>query len=323
MELVSVIIPVYNAEKFISDCIDSVLNQSWKQWEVILIDDGSTDDSLSVIKKKVGSDNRFLIVTQQNSGAPAARNYGLSLAKGKYIQFLDADDCLSANKLKNQVQVLESNPNAVAWSATAKFSQFGYQDNIETKNLILKKKLTRISNPFDFLLCLNGDDGEVSMIQPNAYMASAKLISQSGGWNEDLKYSPDDDSEYFTRVLINAEQIIFDPLSINYYRVSLLPSVSKRFDRLAAEGALKTVVLKFSTLLKISNEKKIIDLYAHHLTVVAYIYGSKFPVIVDQVKKQLDELGVSKFSLVGGFYFKLISSFIGFKSAIKLKAKFK
>ncbi len=320
MELVSVIIPVYNAENFVSECIDSIINQSWTNWEVILIDDGSTDNSLLVIKNKVGSDNRFSIVTQQNSGAPAARNRGLLLAKGEYIQFLDADDELSPDKLKNQVQTLELNPNSVVWCLTQKFCNKIDQKENTSKNLIIKKKLTSISSPLEFLLCLNGIDGQVSMIQPNAYLVSAALINKAGFWNEALRFSPDDDSEFFTRVIINADQVLFDSLSINYYRVSHLPSVSKRYDKLAADGALLAILLKFSTILKYCKTKAVNKLFAHHLSLIAYLYGCSYPDIIQKVKRQLRETGVNQFSLVGGFNFKLISIFIGFENTIKLKS---
>lgn len=89
---VSVIIPFYNAEKFISKTLDSVLNQTLKNIEVIAVDDGSTDDSLSVVKRYCDRDDRIALLTQPNSGSGPARNYGMKVAKGKYIAFIDADD---------------------------------------------------------------------------------------------------------------------------------------------------------------------------------------------------------------------------------------
>lgn len=90
--LVSIILIIYNEEKFLVKCLESILNQSYKNIEVICVDDGSTDDSLKILKEYSLKDNRIKVFTQKNSGAAIARNYGLGLANGKYVIFLDGDD---------------------------------------------------------------------------------------------------------------------------------------------------------------------------------------------------------------------------------------
>ena len=89
---VSVIIPCYNAERFLRECLDSILNQTLKEIEVICIDDGSTDSTIEILKEYVEKDERFNFLTQENQFAGVARNRGLEIAKGKYLSFLDADD---------------------------------------------------------------------------------------------------------------------------------------------------------------------------------------------------------------------------------------
>ena len=96
MPKVSVIIPVYNVEKYLSQCLDSVVNQTLKDIEIICIDDGSTDNSLEILKTYAQKDSRIKILTQQNSGAGAARNLGLKKASGQYLYFMDSDDFISA-----------------------------------------------------------------------------------------------------------------------------------------------------------------------------------------------------------------------------------
>lgn len=102
MDLVSVILPAYNAESFIFDAIDSVLTQTYKNLELIIIDDGSTDNTASIISNYKGI--RYL--HQQNSGAATARNHGISVAKGKFIAFIDADDLWLPEKIEEQVNFL-------------------------------------------------------------------------------------------------------------------------------------------------------------------------------------------------------------------------
>ena len=97
---ISVIIPVYNAEKYLRECLDSVANQSLKEIEVICVDDGSTDASLKILEEYAAKDSRFRILRQQNRFAGVARNRGMEIARGKYLCFLDADDIFDKSMLK-------------------------------------------------------------------------------------------------------------------------------------------------------------------------------------------------------------------------------
>jgi glycosyltransferase involved in cell wall biosynthesis len=97
---VSLIIPVYNVEKYLRKCLDSVINQTLKEIEIICIDDGSTDNSLNILKEYKNKDNRFIILTQKNQKQGAARNRGLNIAQAPYIMFLDSDDWLELNTLE-------------------------------------------------------------------------------------------------------------------------------------------------------------------------------------------------------------------------------
>ena len=89
---VSVILPVYNVEKYLKECLDSILNQTLQEIEVICVDDGSTDRSLEILREYEKKDKRVIVLTQENKGAGAARNKGLAIAKGEYLSFLDSDD---------------------------------------------------------------------------------------------------------------------------------------------------------------------------------------------------------------------------------------
>lgn len=97
---VSVIIPVYNAEKYLAECIDSVIGQTLKSIEIICVDDGSADESLKILKEYEKADRRVRILCRENAGAGAARNTGLAAAKGEYLSFLDADDFFEPDMLE-------------------------------------------------------------------------------------------------------------------------------------------------------------------------------------------------------------------------------
>lgn len=98
---VSVIIPIYNAAEFLPECLDSILNQTLKDIEIICVDDGSPDNSLDIIKKYASGDKRLRYISQKNQGAGAARNNGMREAKGEYLAFLDSDDKFEANMLED------------------------------------------------------------------------------------------------------------------------------------------------------------------------------------------------------------------------------
>jgi glycosyltransferase involved in cell wall biosynthesis len=109
---VSVIIPSYNYSAYISDAINSIREQTYPHWEVIVVDDGSKDDTAEVVARFIAQDSRIKYYYQQNQGLSAARNTGISLAQGEYLQFLDADDYISKRKLEIQVGLLANDPEA-------------------------------------------------------------------------------------------------------------------------------------------------------------------------------------------------------------------
>ncbi|MBE6497287.1 MAG: glycosyltransferase [Methanobrevibacter sp.] len=104
---VSVIIPIYNVEKYLEECLDSVINQTLKDIEIICINDGSYDSSLDILKEYSKKDSRIKIITQYNKGPGGARNTGLDIAQGKYIYFIDSDDIIEINGLKEMYQQAE------------------------------------------------------------------------------------------------------------------------------------------------------------------------------------------------------------------------
>ncbi|MBX2959492.1 MAG: glycosyltransferase family 2 protein [Flavobacteriales bacterium] len=107
MNLVSIITPFYNTEKYLSRCIESVLKQSYINIQFILIDDGSTDNGYAIAKKYAIEDTRILLLTQKNQGQSIARNKGISMANGEYLAFLDADDFWEENKLEEQLNFIK------------------------------------------------------------------------------------------------------------------------------------------------------------------------------------------------------------------------
>lgn len=108
-DLISIIVPCYNLEPYINECLQSIYNQTYIYWECIIIDDESTDKSEEIIRKWLSADDRFIYIKQNKTGVSSARNQGLRIAKGKYIQFLDGDDTINKNKFENQIKLFNDN----------------------------------------------------------------------------------------------------------------------------------------------------------------------------------------------------------------------
>ncbi len=135
MDLISVIVPVYNVQKYLKQCIDSIINQTYKNLEIILVDDGSTDNCAEICDDYAKKDDRIKVIHQKNQGLSMARNNGLEIAKGKYIGFIDSDDYIELDmyqmlynlKKKNQADVSVIGINRI-------YEDTGKKEKIEKNN---------------------------------------------------------------------------------------------------------------------------------------------------------------------------------------------
>lgn len=101
--MISIIVPIYNAEKYISRCIESILQQTYKEWELILVDDGSKDNSYNICKEYVANYKNIAVIKQKNNGANKARQQGWLQAKGEWVTFIDSDDYIPENALERLI----------------------------------------------------------------------------------------------------------------------------------------------------------------------------------------------------------------------------
>jgi glycosyltransferase involved in cell wall biosynthesis len=137
---ISVLLPVYNAEKYIKQAIDSILNQTFSDFEFIIINDGSTDNSLAVIKSI--TDKRIIIINQENKGLIASLNYGIDISKGEYIARMDADDIAFPNRFEEQVKLFTKNEKiGLCGSSTENFGAVSSQTIRSDNNQFLKSYL--------------------------------------------------------------------------------------------------------------------------------------------------------------------------------------
>ena len=240
--LVSVIIPMYNAERYIAETIESVLNQTWKNIELIIVDDGSSDNSLMIAQKYV-SDNVF-VYTQANQGAPIARNLGFSYSHGDYIQYLDADDLLSPEKIEKQINALRLT-NVGTSIATCTFYQY-------IKGIVQSEwsGLEKVNHDYNAGVDLQIDLWRyfIPSYIPSCYLTPRHLIESVGGWNEHL--TKNQDGEFFARVLEKVDNVIFVEKEYVLWRyvadsISHTHSVVKADSILESYKSIATLLMKY------------------------------------------------------------------------------
>ncbi len=235
--LVSIIIPCYNAERWLAATLESALTQTWPHTEIILVNDGSRDGSLAVAQRFAA--RGVQVIDQPNAGASAARNHGLRLARGDLIQFLDADDLISAEKLGAQVELLRARPAGTV--ATCAWGRF--QDDPATARFV-DEAVFRDFAPVDFLV-LAGDTG--AMMHPSCWLLPRAVAERAGPWDETL--SLNDDGEYFCRALLASTGMAFCPDGRSYYRSGLAGSLSQQRGDRARHSQFRSIELITSRLL--------------------------------------------------------------------------
>ena len=195
---VSILVPAFNAERWIGDCIKSAISQTWPFKEVVVVDDGSRDATLEIARSF--SSTNVQVISQENRGAGAARNLALSLAQGDYIQWLDADDILSADKVSLQLEIEKSG----TISRTLLSGAWGRFHTCPQRARFVPTGLWMDLQPAEWLF--RKLDGNLWMAI-ESWLVSRRLIELAGPWNETL--SLDDDGEYFCRVIRHSTNIRF------------------------------------------------------------------------------------------------------------------
>lgn len=212
--LVSILIPCRDAEPWLEATLRSALGQSCKECEVIVVDDGSTDRSAEIARRYAV--DGVQLVQQAGSGAAAARNTALRLARGAFLQYLDADDLLDAQKIAVQLERLARAPaRSVAAGAWVRFTGEPNDDPIPDD------PLWRDSAPLDWLVRCWDAGG---MMHPAAWLTPREVAERAGPWNEAL--SLDDDGEYFCRVLLASAGMVFCREARSFYRTHAGGSLS-------------------------------------------------------------------------------------------------
>jgi glycosyltransferase involved in cell wall biosynthesis len=208
---VSIIIPAYNASAYIRETLESVSKQTYSNTETFIIDDGSKDNTVDIIKEY--ESDKIKLIEQENSGACVARNKGIELSSGDYFQFLDADDVISTDKIEKQIEVLAGSQEYLAVCPTVHF--FDGEDYMKMQARDDSFWVYDNDDPVDFLIRLYGGDGKRGMVQTNAWLTPRKIVDSISPWDEKLLL--DQDGEYFAKAVLASKGIRTTP-GLNYYR---------------------------------------------------------------------------------------------------------
>jgi glycosyltransferase involved in cell wall biosynthesis len=305
--LVSIITPFYNSEKYLSATIKSVLSQSYSNWELLLINDGSTDNSIDIVS--CFNDSRIKILSQHNKGQCVATNLGINHACGEYFQFLDADDIIHPFKIANQIRDLRHNPNALG---VCKWFFF-YNDATDAK--FSNQPVFFSASPIEWLYQLWTND---TMMATNGYLISRSILERGGMYfNESLKLNVD--FEYFTRIVLASKSVIFTDDSFAYYRKGVSSSKTARPSFEAKLSALKARELAISYLLQI--EQTDMAKYASNMAISILTFS--YPELLYEARALLSKYELGSFIKFGGSRSLFLSGLIGYENYIKLKKNFK
>ena len=254
--MVSVIMPVYNVEKYLREAISSVIGQSYQEWELILVDDGSTDRSASICDQYAKADKRIKVIHQKNGGLSAARNTGIKSSSGEYLLFLDSDDYVAQNALSELVMKAENeNSDIVLFEMS--------QVNDETGEII--KYSTYTINACNNLLQLLDSDNYYAMAC--GYLIKRRVIIEGNiSFYEGILH----EDELFTmQVMLKCRKISIVAKTDYFYRIRS-NSIIKSNKNLSGKGnSLLFIIMKMASWYpeyeKNSDYQKAIDIRMEHL----------------------------------------------------------
>ena len=214
---ISVIIPVFNVEEYLEECLLSVVNQSFKDIEIICINDGSTDNSLNILENFKKKDSRFKIITQKNKGVGASRNIGLKHAEGKYIYFLDSDDYIDLKTLEKLYKNIKSNNSDVV---LFKFHSFDDEKNFHKRGVGFK--IDEIFGDIDYSNFTFNYHEVKKHVLNSSYSACLKFYKKEFLDSYSNLYFSEgiifEDVLFHVKVMLQAFKISFVNDSLYYYR---------------------------------------------------------------------------------------------------------
>lgn len=301
--LVSILMPAYNAEVWLADSLASALNQTWQNIEVIVVDDGSTDQTLAVARQF--SATNVKIIHQANQGQSATENRALAEAQGDWIQYLDADDLLAPDKIEQQLKQMGEQPGQIV--AAGEWARF-YKSPEEA--IFRSQLLWADFQPIDWLLTAWQHH---LMMHGAAWLIPRPVVEAAGQWDERLSLI--NDFDYFSRILLASEGIHFCWGARSYYRSGITNSLSKRKTAAAWQSAFLSLSKGTENLLQREDSPHSRQVCANLFQRFIYEVYPDVPDLREQAALQVKQLGGATEQPIGGPLFQGATKVMGWQKA--------
>lgn len=298
---VSVCIPCFNAERYIGAALDSVLAQTYPNVEVIVVNDGSTDASGSLLEKFAP---RVHALEQTKKGAAAARNEAYRASKGDAILFMDSDDVIGPD----HVRALMSKWDGCLTVASAPWARFF---NCSSEARFDESYITEDMSGPDWLA--QSWNNALPMMQPGMFLLPRALVEKFGGWDERLSLI--DDFEFYARMIAASEGVRFAPDARLYYRSGVPDSLSGQKSRQAVESQFLSLILGTWHLLNAEDSPRTRRACANVLQSFEYEYYPNHKDLRDKIRARVAELGGADILPSGPPGFHRLRPWIGWKAA--------
>lgn len=309
MPHVSIIIPAFNAEHWISGAIQSALDQCHKELEVIVVDDGSTDGTVQVVEGI--ADPRIRLIRQENRGQCAALNRGVAESEGDFIKFLDADDWINSEHLAAQVATLRDFPDRVA------SCRWGYFLDDPRRAAVREEHANMdYEDPLEWLVdSLTMDEG---MMGGWKWLIPRSVWERSGGWDERL--SLNNDFDFSVRLLLASKGVGFAPRAVYAYRKGVAGALSGSACPAAMQSAYWTTEAGCRHLLQREDTPRIRRICANRWQEWLFKFYPEHPALARQAEEQVKALGGSELRLQGGSLMRVLQPWLGWKRVRHLQS---
>lgn len=305
--LVSILIPCYNAQAWLAETLESALAQTWSNKEIIVVDDGSKDNTLAVAKRFESPTVK--VISQENRGQSATENRAFQEAQGDFIEYLDADDLLKSDKIERQIELLgNGNSEFVAAGEWARFY------NSPEEALFTPQPVWADMTPVDWLVCCW--EGHY-MMHGAAWLIPRKIANKAGPWNE--KLSLINDFDYFSRVLLASQGVKFCWGARTYYRSGISTSLSGSKSPSAWESAFHSLELGTSYLLAREDSPRTRHVCATVFQRLIHEVYPEMPDLMQKAEAKVQQLGGSDVKPSGGPMFQLLSHTMGWQQAKRIQ----
>ena len=320
--LVSILIPNYNKAPYLRETLDSVLAQTYTNWECIIVDDHSTDHSWEILEEYVSRDSRFKIYkrpSDRKPGGNAARNFAFELSKGEFINWLDSDDVIHKNKINDQLSILLRsdllNISITNWNF--------FNSSLNIKNINNNHDLVFINQErwenhptygYDLTLYLFKNSFFIPL---HAYFMSRQLVEIAGLWNEEINRNQD--GEFMVRILLNCNRVMYSNSIYTFYRKPNETHLSKQKTYNSYNDWIKSFELWDQSILEKRNSIKARLILTRNYERLIKFTGLEYPEITNKAIQRVNFLNpLIKFNFFKP-YIIWLGSLIGFKNFLSIR----